>query len=338
MTITHDTDIQAAPYDENLCDFGACIPQPGTTVKLQTLSDRGMWRAQYRNFGGWQTLVTSHSVDVGSDRAGARWYSIEKIGSGDWHMHDQGTFAPADALNRWMPSAAMDKSGDIAVGYSTSNGTAPNYPSISYAARLATDPPGTLGTEQQLIAGTGSQTGTANRWGDYSGMSVDPVDDCTFWYTTEYIQTTGATPWQHAHRLVQVPGVRASAGAAAASTAAPAAAPAAAATTSAGRVHDEHERRDDHSGHDRPRHPLRRLLAPRGLPVPRPPLQPDLHRGGRQLERRRSTSPERTSGGRTPACLPASRAPPCCSSGTTCSRTAAARVCSRPSSRARTGS
>ena len=154
-----------------------------------------MCRAQYRNFGGWQTLVTSHSVDVGSDRAGARWYSIEKIGAGDWRMHDQGTYAPDDGLNRWMPSAAMDKSGDIAVGYSTSNGTAPNYPSIRYAARLATDPPGSS-ARGELIAGTGSQTGTASRWGDYSGMSVDPVDDCTFCYTTEYIQTTGATTWR----------------------------------------------------------------------------------------------------------------------------------------------
>ena len=104
ITITHDTDVQAAPYDENLCDYyGACIPQPGTTVKLQTLSDRGMCRAQYRNFGDWQTIVTSHSVDVGGDRAGARWYSIEKTGSADWGMHDQGTYAPDDGLNRWMP-------------------------------------------------------------------------------------------------------------------------------------------------------------------------------------------------------------------------------------------
>ena len=104
-------------------------------MKLQTLSDRIMFRAQYRNFGNWQTIVTSHSVDVGNDRAGARWYHMEKQGTGDWGMRDQGTYAPTDGLNRWMPSVAMDKSGDIAVGYSTSNGTAPNYPSIRYATR-----------------------------------------------------------------------------------------------------------------------------------------------------------------------------------------------------------
>src|SRR5256885_1445568 len=121
---------------------------------------------------------------------------MEKQGSGVWGMHDQGTYAPADGLNRWMPSAAMDKSGNIAVGYSTSNGTAPNYPSIRYAARLATDPPGTLGSEETIMVGTGSQTGTIGRWGDYSSMSVDPNDDCTFFYTQEYIQTTGATSWR----------------------------------------------------------------------------------------------------------------------------------------------
>ena len=97
-------------------------------MRLQTLSDRIMFRAQYRNFGTWETIVTSHSVDVGADRAAPRWYHMEKQGSGPWGMRDQGTYAPADALNRWMPSAAMDKSGNIAVGYSTANGTVPNYP------------------------------------------------------------------------------------------------------------------------------------------------------------------------------------------------------------------
>ena len=126
----------------------------------------------------------------------ARWYHMEKQGSAAWGMRDQGTYAPADGLNRWMPSAAMDKSGNIAVGYSTSNGTAPNYPSIRYATRLATDPPGELGSEETIMVGTGSQTGTASRWGDYSSMSVDPDDDCTFYYTTEYIQTTGTTTWR----------------------------------------------------------------------------------------------------------------------------------------------
>ena len=159
---------------------------------------------------------------------------MEKQGSGAWGMRDQGTYAPADGLNRWMPSAAMDKSGNIAVGYSTSNGTAPNYPSIRYATRLATDPPGELGSEETIMLGTGSQTGTASRWGDYSSMSVDPDDDCTFYYATEYIQTTGSDELANPHREVHDPDVRAAAAAAAAAATAPAAAAAATASASNG--------------------------------------------------------------------------------------------------------
>ena len=186
----------------------------GTSVKLQTLSDRIMYRAQYRNFGTWPTIVTSHSVDVGSDRAGVRWYNIQNTGSG-WSMRDQGTYAPSDGLNRWMPSAAMDKSGDIAVGYSVANST--TFPGIRYAGRLATDPPGTLGTEQTIIDGSGSQTGPVGRWGDYSNMAIDPTDDCTFFYTQEYIQTTGADQLADEGRQVHVPVLRPTAWPAAAS-------------------------------------------------------------------------------------------------------------------------
>ena len=85
--------------------------------------------------------------------------------------------------------------GNAAFGYNTSNATSPNFPSIAYAGRLVDDPPGTLPqTETQLIAGGGSQIftcggGNCDRWGDYSSMSVDPGDDCTFWYTAEYYET-----------------------------------------------------------------------------------------------------------------------------------------------------
>ena len=287
ITITHDTDIQAAPYDENLCDFGACIPQPGTTVKLQTLSDRGMWRAQYRNFGGWQTLVTSHSVDVGSDRAGARWYSIEKIGTGAWHMHDQGTFAPADGLNRWMPSAAMDKSGDIAVGYSTCERDRSELPE-HFVRGAPRDRPARHARQRAAAL---CRHGLADRHRQPLGRLLRhvrrPGRRLHVLVHDRVHPDDRRDAVAHADRLLQVPVVRPAAGSAAAPAATSAAAPAATAPATARRVHDEHGRRDDHSGHDRPRHPLRRLLAPRGLPVPRPPLQPDLQRGGRQLERHR---------------------------------------------------
>jgi hypothetical protein len=198
MSVSHDIDLQAAAYDTNLCDNNGqnCIEQPGTTARLQTFADRIMHRAQYRNFGGWETIVTSHTVDAGGDRAAPRWYHIERIGSGNWSIHDQGTYAPSsDTLSRWMPSAAMDRSGDIAIGYSAANSA--TFPGVRYAGRLASDAPGELAQgEATLIAGTGSETDARGRWGDYSNMAVDPVDDCTFWYTQEYIQATGIKSWK----------------------------------------------------------------------------------------------------------------------------------------------
>ena len=188
-------------------------------------------------------------------------------------MRDQGTYAPTDGLNRWMPSAAMDKSGDIAVGYSTSNGTAPNYPSIRYATRLATDPPGTLGSEETIMLGTGSQTGPARRWGDYSSMSVDPNDDCTFFYAQEYIQTTGATSWRTRIGKFTIPACGPPPRAAAATAATPATAATAAASSSNGRLRDHDRHRDDRRRRSRPGHPLRRLLPPRDVPVPGEVLQ-----------------------------------------------------------------
>src|SRR5207248_1579349 len=105
-----------------------------------------------------------------------------------------GTYAP-DATNRWMGSVAMNGSGDMALSYSASSSSV--FPGIRYTGRLASDPLGTLPQgEGTLINGSGSQTGSADRWGDYSMMTVDPSDDCTFWFTTEYMPTTGTAPWQ----------------------------------------------------------------------------------------------------------------------------------------------
>jgi len=183
------------PFDTNMCGYNRnCIPQPGTAQGLDALSSRLMYRLQYRNFGDHETLVTSHTVDVdGSDHAGVRWYELRDSGGG-WTLEQGGTYAP-DSDNRWMGDAAMDISGDIAVGFSVSSST--TYPSVGWAGRLAGDPAGTLAQgEDTVIAGSGSQTGSGARWGDYSAMSVDPTDDCTFWYTQEYMPTTGTAPWQ----------------------------------------------------------------------------------------------------------------------------------------------
>jgi len=111
-------------------------------------------------------------------------------GIGDPSIYQQGTYAPNDgALNplwRWMGSVAQDKKGDIAAGFSASG---PNdYPSVRYTGRAAGDPLGQMTqAEQVAYTGTGPQTEAEGRWGDYSDLTVDPGDDCTFWYTQEYL-------------------------------------------------------------------------------------------------------------------------------------------------------
>ena len=124
-----------------------------------------MYRLAYRNYGTYQALAFVHTVDADApsgNRAGTRWYELRKFTGGNWGIQNQGTFGPADGLYRWMGAGAMDKSGDLAIGYSIGNGTAPNYPSIAYAGRLVTDPPNELiQGEAVMHMGTGSQTGTA---------------------------------------------------------------------------------------------------------------------------------------------------------------------------------
>ena len=206
-------EIAIPDFNQPVCSAtrGRCIDQPGTPVRLEALSDRLMMHAWYRNIGGHETIVVNHTVDWdGLDHAAPRWYELRKTDPsippiqepppgppswGPWSVYQQSTYAP-DTDHRWMGGIAMDHVGNMALGYSVSNATSV-YPSIRYTGRLATDPLGTMGQgETSIIAGSGSQTGSAARWGDYSAMSVDPVDDCTYWYTQEYIQTTGTANWQ----------------------------------------------------------------------------------------------------------------------------------------------
>lgn len=198
--------LPTAAFDTNMCGGARnCIPQAGTSAKLDAISDRLMYRLQYRNFGTYETLVANHTVDVnGIDRAGVRWYELRRPTGGSWSIFQQGTYSP-DSTHRWMGSAAMNGFGQIALGYSNSSSTM--YPSIRYTGRLADDPLGTMSQGDNLIiAGGGSQTSSYSRWGDYSSMSVDPVDDCTFWYTTEYVQATGIAPWRTRIASFRFPG------------------------------------------------------------------------------------------------------------------------------------
>ena len=203
-----------------------CVPQPGTKSpeKLDTLGERLMFRLAYRRFGDHESLLASHSVDTGppNPRTGVRWYELRNLTAAAPTVFQQSTYAP-DTIHRWMSSVAMDKSGDISAGYSVSSSTV--FPGIRFASRQPNDALNRLGPENSLQNGTGTQRcllpngtcdckmfddkgnpifdakgkqkcDTMTRWGDYSTLSIDPTDDCTFWFTSEYGEETGAFKWR----------------------------------------------------------------------------------------------------------------------------------------------
>ncbi len=218
--------LSPAPFQTMLCDrtgggFRDCVPQPDSTQNVDALSNRPMMQLKYRNFGGHASMVFNQTIDVSgsmsaitgitpaNEVAGIRWYELRNNGgTGNWSINDQGTFAPqpiivddeAELLHRWMGSAAMDKDGNIAIGYSISNDDDDNgeevYPGIRYAGRLAGDLAGQLAQGEQVILNGAFSVSAAgrDRWGDYSAMSVDPVDDCTFWFTTHAVDSLNNRP------------------------------------------------------------------------------------------------------------------------------------------------
>lgn len=195
--------IAVASYSLACGGFSACIAQKGITDKLDSLGDRLMFRLAYRNFSDHQTWLVSHSVTAGSS-TGMRWYEFHAPeNSTSLSVYQQGTFAP-DSNYRWMGSIAMDQAQDIALGYSVSSSTV--YPSISYTGRVATDALGTMETEASIVSGSGSQSDTSNRWGDYSAMVIDGSDDCTFWYSQEYYTVTATFDWSTRITSLKFPG------------------------------------------------------------------------------------------------------------------------------------
>jgi hypothetical protein len=201
-TFTGPTTIPVAAFSPACSGGGACIPQPGTVQLLDSLADRLMYRLAYRNLGDHEALVVNHSVTAGTS-VGVRWYELRDP-NGTATVFQQGTYAP-DSSYRWMGSAAMDGNGDIALGFSVASKTV--YPSIHYTAHLTSDPLGVMGQgEGVLVNGTGSQNGGLERWGDYSSLSVDPSDDCTFWYTSEYLTLFGSWNWHTRIGTFRLPG------------------------------------------------------------------------------------------------------------------------------------
>ncbi|MEY2488879.1 MAG: hypothetical protein QOC70_821 [Verrucomicrobiota bacterium] len=185
----------AAGYTALCPTTRACVPQKGVSASsnLDGIGDRLMFRLAYRNFGDHESVVGTYSVSAGGVAA-LRWFELRNVTAGPVTVFQQSTYQP-DTTWRWMGSAAMDGQGNLAVGFSASSATI--NPQLRYAARLATDPLNTLAQgEAHLFDGVGSQSGTGNRWGDYSSLTVDPVDDSTFWFTSEYYTTTATFNWR----------------------------------------------------------------------------------------------------------------------------------------------
>ena len=202
-TLTGPTTLATAAFTPPCNGGGTCVPQSGTSQKLDTLGDRHMYRLAYRNFGDHEALVINRSVIAGSS-VGIRWYELRTSGANSLSIFQQGTYAP-DSNYRWMGSIAQDASGNIGLGYSVSSSSL--HPQIRYTGRLAGDAAGTMTQgEGTIIAGAGSQTGGLSRWGDYSAMSVDPIDDCTFWYANEYIPANGSFNWRTRIASFKFPG------------------------------------------------------------------------------------------------------------------------------------
>jgi hypothetical protein len=209
-TLTGPTPIAGVAAFSRACGGGTCIPQPGTSQQLDSLADRLMYRLSYRNLVTREALVINHSVATGGV-SGIRWYELtnatgQTMASATPVIRQQGTFSPSSDF-RWMGSAAIDRTGGIAVGYNISNSSSIN-PSIRYAYRGPADPLGILGNETSVVIGPGVQTPTLARWGDYSTISVDPVDGCQMVFTGEYIPANGNFNWTtyiHSFKLSTCP-------------------------------------------------------------------------------------------------------------------------------------
>ena len=188
---------ELAEFNWTVCGLFArgCLEQVGTAIKIDSGSWWPMHRFVYRNFGSYESLLGSWTVNTlaNGEHAAPRWFEMRKSGAGQWYLHQQGTFAPDDT-HRWMPSIAMNGQGDIGMVYNVLDATNNINPGIRFTSRRSNEPLGQLRNEASLIEATGVQTSTF-RWGDYSSMNVDPVDECRFWMSAEYIQTTGDNSW-----------------------------------------------------------------------------------------------------------------------------------------------
>lgn len=182
--------IPVAPY-QYLCggQLTNCVPQPGSERRLDAQGDKIMARLVYRKVNGHESIVAVHSVNTSAGGGGVRWYEFRLDRNRDPQLYQQGTYSP-DNFFRWMASPAIDRKGNIAIGYSF--GGTPNFAGQRFAARLTNDPLGQLTLQETvLVEGEGAQNVT--RWEDYTQAAVDPTDDCTIWYAGDYIKKNAAS-------------------------------------------------------------------------------------------------------------------------------------------------
>jgi hypothetical protein len=188
--VTGPQRIEVAPY-HYLCggQLTNCVPQPGVAQRLDAQGDKIMARLVYRRIGDRESIVAAHSVDTSAGGGGVRWYEFRIDRQRAVSVLQQGTFAPDDRF-RWLPSATMDRLGNIGIGYSF--GGADAFPGQRFAGRRADDPAGRLTLREAiLVDGQGAQN--AIRWEDYTQTAIDPADDCTIWYVGDYMKPGAAT-------------------------------------------------------------------------------------------------------------------------------------------------
>lgn len=209
-TFTGPTHVNTVPYTL-ICQTPFtrnCIPQPTGGEGLDSLGGFMMYRNAYRNFGTYESNLLAHTIAPSApstSKGAVRWYEV-RGGATAPKVYQQGTRQDSTTLvnSYWLPAMAQDKDGDIALGFSVSG---PNTdPSMWYVGRVPTDKNGTMEAPKKVIIGTGVQKSTDNRWGDYATISIDPTDDCTFWYTNEYIKTTGSFGWSTRITSFKYPG------------------------------------------------------------------------------------------------------------------------------------
>jgi hypothetical protein len=203
-TVTGPDKIAVAPY-HYLCDgqLTHCVPHPGTDRRLDAQGDKIMARLVYRRIGNRESIVAVHSVNTSSGGGGVRWYEFVVDPQRNVRLHQQGTYAP-DGLFRWMASPAIDRFGNIAIGYSF--GGPPHFAGQRFTARQASDPPGTM-TLREAVLVEGQDVQAAMRWQDYTQTAIDPDDDCTIWYVGDYIRK-GAALYSSRIGAFKLPGCR----------------------------------------------------------------------------------------------------------------------------------